>query len=666
MKEQSLKVVRAMYSFGIRYGLWMIPVVAAFVYYVDRLDEKKPWETRWKERVAEGLPPGLNDYIDSGFWCAALLGVVISVLLMVTVTIWSKKTEQTGERFESGFSKRDKKFYIVALILLLGCSLLLRLPRMEHSFWGDEEWAARRYIIGHHELDEDKNRLTFKRTHWKETLYSNKQANNHILQSALSRISLLSWQEMHDASRWEFEEWVLRVPPLVAGLGTIALVALFFHLLHLPVAGMLAAALLAVHPWHIRYSTEARGYSLAQFALVALLICVIQLSRNPRWLWACLGALASGVAVLAWPGSLIFLLVIHLGIFAILLFGNRPEGRFGIPPALRRWLAVNLFITPWLAFILFPNIPQIHRQVQTSKMFENSLDLSWFQDVGALMLSGAWWHNSEKGNPAVIDISKYYPDSMLFWWGMATVLFLILAFAVYGFLKQGSWRVVVLLAACLVGGCAMILEAIVRKHYIYHWYLTALLPIVVICVVAGIVMGGAYIVCRFTERDGVVSAVTYLIVLACVGGYAYAHKPIMQLQFDYPIEDLRGVAMLTRSNNSWPDKSKIETVLFWRGAELYDPYAHVKINEMIKLVELSEKCIKKKCPLYITVGMMPSFAEEFPLAAQTLRNPEIFETKFTLYGTEARYTLNVFRLKESPNLSQLRRIRGMIINPDQY
>ncbi len=52
----------------------------------------------------------------------------------------------------------------------------------------------------------------------------------------------------------------MRVPTLLVGMLSVAAVAWLLLECGFPLAGAIAAFLLALHPWHLRYATEARGY----------------------------------------------------------------------------------------------------------------------------------------------------------------------------------------------------------------------------------------------------------------------------------------------------------------------------------------------------------------------------------------------------------------------
>jgi Polysaccharide deacetylase len=65
-------------------------------------------------------------------------------------------------------------------------------------------------------------------------------------------------------------------------VGVVALLAARFGLAW---EGALAAWLIAIHPWHLRFTTEARGYALvALLILVSCLLAVNALDRG-QWKW---------------------------------------------------------------------------------------------------------------------------------------------------------------------------------------------------------------------------------------------------------------------------------------------------------------------------------------------------------------------------------------------
>ena len=64
------------------------------------------------------------------------------------------------------------------------------------------------------------------------------------------------------AVKWHKKEWVVRIPAWLGGVGAVCMLGVLLRRVISPLAGVLAAWLFALHPWHIRFASEARGYSL--------------------------------------------------------------------------------------------------------------------------------------------------------------------------------------------------------------------------------------------------------------------------------------------------------------------------------------------------------------------------------------------------------------------
>lgn len=81
-------------------------------------------------------------------------------------------------------------------------------------------------------------------------------------------------------------EVAVRFPSAVAGLLAIPLIYILGRRLISPQVGLLAAALLAISPYHVWYSQEAKMYSLVVlFVIASTLLLVEALRSNQRWLW---------------------------------------------------------------------------------------------------------------------------------------------------------------------------------------------------------------------------------------------------------------------------------------------------------------------------------------------------------------------------------------------
>lgn len=82
-------------------------------------------------------------------------------------------------------------------------------------------------------------------------------------------------------------EIAVRFPSAVAGILAIPLIYLLARRLTSPTTGLLAAGLLAISPYHVWYSQEAKMYSLVVLLALASSACLAEaLERNRRIWWA--------------------------------------------------------------------------------------------------------------------------------------------------------------------------------------------------------------------------------------------------------------------------------------------------------------------------------------------------------------------------------------------
>ncbi len=115
---------------------------------------------------------------------------------------------------------------------------------------------------------------------------------------------------------------LLRLPSLAAGLATIPGVFLLGRRTVGQAAGLLAAAIVAVAPFMVYYSSEARGYALMMaivtFSTLAMLLAVEE--GRTRW-WVVYGALSCAAMYTHYTSA--FVLLVQLG----WLLWTHPEAR---------------------------------------------------------------------------------------------------------------------------------------------------------------------------------------------------------------------------------------------------------------------------------------------------------------------------------------------------
>ncbi len=212
---------------------------------------------------------------------------------------WLKWFDSIFDRLED-----DRRLRWICIITISTLAAVLRFYQLgEWSFWGDE------IITVNRALDID-----------------------FAGAGRLSVSLLLTYLAM---ATFGVGEWSARLAPALAGIVTVPV--LFFLTRRLFNAGtaLVAASLLAVSPWHLYWSQNARFYAfMLLFYTVALVLFYLGLEQDrPVYLLLALGFL--GLAALERLVALIFLPVI--GLYVLLLF----VGPFGLSKGLNgRNLAV--------------------------------------------------------------------------------------------------------------------------------------------------------------------------------------------------------------------------------------------------------------------------------------------------------------------------------------
>ena len=192
-----------------------------------------------------------------------------------------------------------KKYFYPAAAILIVVGGILRFSDLFTAFQYDELWTWQFYANGS----------------FAKIFQDLATPNNHPLNSLLMKWSLFLAEPSALTFRWS---------AYLAGLGCMALMiplAMFFTRSR---AGTLAALfLLAVNPWAILYSAQARGYSLQLFFLMLTAVCCIRLWQNTKngLLWSITGAVSAIYAVLTISSSILFL----VPLFAVLFLKRRDR-----------------------------------------------------------------------------------------------------------------------------------------------------------------------------------------------------------------------------------------------------------------------------------------------------------------------------------------------------
>jgi len=135
---------------------------------------------------------------------------------------------------------------------------------------------------------------------------------------------------------------LVRLPSLVAGVATIPVAALLGRRLWGPTAGIAAAVLIALTPFEIFYSSEARSYAPAAFAVLTSTLLLLEALERPRRLFW-IGFVVSAAAAVWFH----YIAVFPLAAQAVWAFVTHPPRR---RPVLFAHLGAAALYAPWLPF----------------------------------------------------------------------------------------------------------------------------------------------------------------------------------------------------------------------------------------------------------------------------------------------------------------------------
>lgn len=587
----------------------------------------KPW------KVGVPMPDwSLKQCIRVSLWWAGLLALPLLGILVLTTQYW---TAPLREVRHVGLKSRMPRLFwpIVAVITILYTTTAA--PRLRQSLWDDEIYAVRKIVLGTDRIGSDGS-VMIKQLPWWRTLWHCEGARNHGLQSILSRLSLRVYQAVVHPSGLQFSETAIRLPSFIAGALSIPALALLVARLGFPWAGAVAAALLALHPWHLKLATEARGYPFVFLFIPLLALCIAEAASNATWRWlAAFAALEFGL-LYAWPGTLFTVLVANAALLALILrFTPSGEDR---RRAVSRWLAANAFAGLALLPLVAPWIPQAIQYMPTT--IGLPLFQGWFKNAGTLLLTGSLWSKTGLLDSPYLELLPWAARHPFEFW-----CFVILAVL---FIGTGALRLVRASAVCasilaflLLPGLLLVLLATARGVYLQEWYLSSMLPGVVTAGAIGMVtvLSGLQHL-RATRWTPLPLALLLLI------GYAAFTGRIRHRLMSRSMEPFRESVEMTRPtlNPNAPENQRVITASSLMFPLIYDPLVR-KVLSVEEYKTLMHDADARNVPLYVNNGFIAGVKDRYPEIHDFLANEQYFECVATLHGTEPMFDRTVYRYR---------------------
>lgn len=616
--------------------VWVIASAVVFLRF------KNEWFNAMADKVGFLNLPPVTTMIRPALGLTGFAHLVLGVVLLATYRLWSRRDDEKPVTLKIAVATppaRVGKLWWAALAVVLLAALAERLPRMTLSFWGDESLCLNTYVVGKfkpRDLANHQGEMKYVVTPWSATVFSDDGGgNNHFLYSILARGLLECWRDWTHQPKGAFSEPLLRIWPLIFGIASLAALAGLMRRIGLAWVGILAAALLALHPWHLRFSTEARGYALMLFFFIMTLWAWVNALERGRWRdWAAV-AVCQFLALWSWKGVMYPLFGINL-VAPVAICLARGEG--SKLTALGRWLVCNVVAAAvFIPLVAAAQIQMIQMLPRISKMGNLPMNWPWLRNLLSETVAGCQAWRLDVTNPQEVFLDGLCAAHPVLVPGALGVLALALA-AGFVVLMRKSRVLAAFVVAIPIGG---VVAAIHFKFYLnielLRWYWFFLTPVMALLAATGAVVVFEKLSLQVASAIVVVAAVAVISWPMCVRNTTHA------------TEDLRGALEIARGPGYRPfedvTSSKSMTIWLWRHPRIYDPRGSTKAESVEQLQGYMKDADAGGLDFHLISGY-PTLTELLhPEVVPVLENPALFDKVRTFWAQLPQNTLTVYHYR---------------------
>lgn len=604
----------------------------------------KPWDQQAEiaELKEQGRGPFLRHFIAIGLYLAAAANLGLTLILLGTLPWWTK---DFGARAKSLTRPPAEKklpartfWLLLAGVVVLGAGL--RLPLASRSLWWDELASVREAIVGAWTPKKDQpEELEFREAGWDRAAWFYLRPTNHPVASLSAKASDSVWRAVaRPVEPHAVSDLAIRFPMLLCSLAAIAVAGVLGRRWGHSWVGLVAAVILAAHPWHIRYGIDARAYTfIVLWGGLGCLWLTLLFQSGGKWRYWWLFGLNQFLLVWSFLQTVILAGVLVL-VAVFLIFQAWKKAR-------DRWIAVGRLVVvnvcAGMAFfqIFGPNLYQM------STWFAKDLEAqghplthALFKDFLSQWLFGLpfdWPAAPEaEGLPTLTRLSTEHPA--LFWLAVALV-FCGGWWGIRALLKERGRIVWTAVGTLLAGGLLMAILGVTRAYF-YHRFLIFILVPWTLMVAAGWCAMGKWVgtnLWRFAR---------FGIPAACFLLYCLVSAPQISVLLRRPYEPQRNVTDFFASE-AVEGQPPLRAV-YGHGAQnfrVYDPGASL-IYDHDSLVKVMMEAVATGRPLYVAYGHS-GFNRATPSVAEGLTvmdDPRIFKPVASFPGIEPDFFYRVF------------------------
>ncbi len=617
--------------------LWFLLVVhVGFLLFGDN-----PWEDGLGGRLREGKGFRGHDYwVSYGYWVVAVNAVLLALLLRFH-RLWRAPGE--APRCPE-FAPPRKRLHPVGWLLValaIAASASMAYGRLDQSLWDDEETSTRSYILGAYRLT-DEGDVDFRKARLRENLFRYLSPNNHIVHNLIARLVHHGWSAVASPGNRRANEFVLRLPAYLFGMTSLAALAYFLWRMGFPWAGVFGAWFMALHPWHLRYASEARGYSLVMTLIP--LVWVLLLNALHRGTWRRWAAFGGAQFVLLWAFPMGFYVLCLTNLLALGAILTRHQGALRAQQG-TRWFTVSLFGAMLWALLMAGNVVQMLEWLER-KGFRD-IGLRWVKTTASYLFSGMAWSYGRRGSdpayPELIDVAAQTP--WLYYAALSATIALVLL-GTLRLLRGKGYRpwVTILL---LVPGPLTWYVGYLRGQPMLPWYMVFVLPLF-----AALVALGATSALRRGRPSLLSSAITIAVCAAYLAALASWTAAPRHALLSRSFQPYMESVLFTRGTLDpfAPGQDEILTVSFSDPPDYYDPRVGI-VETTDELVAWLERADRLNLPLYVSLGRVPKATKHLPELMAMVEREDLFELAVHMRGFEPKMSRKIYRYRRGSAFS---------------
>lgn len=434
-------------------------------------------------------------------------------------------------------------------------------------------------------------------------IWNDQTGGNHYLFSIIHKLTTNAWRTWNGLPSDAFNETVSRLPLLVAGLGSIIAIALFLNWLGRPHAGLFAAFYLAIHPWHIRYSTEAKGYMLMLLFFILAVWALLHALRSGTWKAWIQFAIMELLAIYSWKIAILPFSAINGSLILWLLFDKRHDTLSANITTLTRLILVNLTAGAAFIFLVMPCTLQSPRAIQHIR--GKPMDQKWLENSICGILTGNRWHRDASDNPTEQPLSEVLAASPgIIGMGLASTLTLIAVgfWAISRTRPEQAIMFSLILCSAAVG--MGLFKWFIRIEWIYWYSFFTLFPLAIFTAL-GMDALHEFASQYWRKAQNLISKglaiATYTgVAIAPAASFAVT-LPQTRLILSQPNESYRETFQLTRGRHEqlgFTRPSNVLTCYIWRHIETCDPRADWHVRDAQTLEAHVSSRLNARSPLF--------------------------------------------------------------------